>query len=271
MQPLNYCRKLLKHIKENVEASPLSEEIERDFPGLWWKMKKELRDSVKFLMPHGGILLEDHNVSALDEGEQHLPFRSIALEFTGESVIKGKDRDPNLLYPVKFLVLAWEEDAYYGGGIMMLLGLDCGDGMWRLYPCGVLEAEGIERVGGEVGYCLGKSALGTPQWIVDIVMTRLLGFLNALACSNVETSRLPRKKVHRLTKAGKQFDDYHVLVIKRKEGEIYHDKNGTHASPREHIRRGHIRRIGSKKIWVCATVVNPGIGATVRKDYEVRV
>jgi hypothetical protein len=44
---------------------------------------------------------------------------------------------------------------------------------------------------------------------------------------------------------------------------------GTHASPRVHLRRGHIRRLPGKNIWVNATIVGNSDLGVVIKDYSV--
>jgi hypothetical protein len=98
-----------------------------------------------------------------------------------------------------------------------------------------------------------------------------------LHCKNVHTEKIEvsktRKAIHSSKKAALPFDTYHVLTIdapgKPGEGER---AGGNHRSPREHLRRGHIRRLGGgRRIWVNATVVAVGCsGGTVKKDYALR-
>jgi hypothetical protein len=46
---------------------------------------------------------------------------------------------------------------------------------------------------------------------------------------------------------------------------------GSHCSPREHLRRGHIRRIaGNRCVWVNSCVVAAGSRFGVSKDYTMR-
>lgn len=43
------------------------------------------------------------------------------------------------------------------------------------------------------------------------------------------------------------------------------------ASPREHLRRGHIRRLeDGRKFWINAAVVAAGNGGKIHKDYGIR-
>lgn len=45
---------------------------------------------------------------------------------------------------------------------------------------------------------------------------------------------------------------------------------GSHASPRTHLRRGHIRQHPTAgRIWVNSCVVNPTAIGTVNKDYRI--
>ncbi len=95
-----------------------------------------------------------------------------------------------------------------------------------------------------------------------------------MACSNVRAQEhhpaesLNKKRM----KAGKlPLVSYKTLAIvapnDRGERII---SGGSHASPRVHLRRGHIRRIGdSRTIWVQACVVGSKHGMVI-KDYRVR-
>jgi hypothetical protein len=101
----------------------------------------------------------------------------------------------------------------------------------------------------------------------------VLSLLNALACSNVRAERIEQKQPKRAKQGALPFDSFHILTIEAPGGR---DGNGGrigsagHRSPREHLRRGHIRRYESGlKVWVNATVVNPG-QAVVGKAYRMK-
>lgn len=96
----------------------------------------------------------------------------------------------------------------------------------------------------------------------------VLGFLNALACSNVTIERGPAPKQGAKLKNSLPFDAYHTLVLRGPESASGNTGLGGHRSPREHLRRGHIRRLESgNKVWVNATVVNAGAPGKILKDY----
>lgn len=103
-------------------------------------------------------------------------------------------------------------------------------------------------------------------------------FLAAINCSNVATQRIEAPKMlnaKRLKKGKLPMYDYHYLDIaiasdKREPG----TGNGTHASPRAHLRRGHIRRLGerfgNKTLWINATMVNAAGAMPEAKTYRVK-
>jgi len=97
-----------------------------------------------------------------------------------------------------------------------------------------------------------------------------------LSCRNVHTEKSLPKKTSVAMNAGKKnavpFDAYHYLVIDTAKKSESSGVGGSHASPREHLRRGHIRRLADgRRIWVNATVVSVGNGGVVEKDYVMRM
>ena len=97
--------------------------------------------------------------------------------------------------------------------------------------------------------------------------------LNALGCSNVQIERSKPKRAGKKVKAALPFDAYHVLTIDapgRAGDRVV--PTGPHRAPREHLRRGHIRRLADgRRTWVNATVVASGRrGGVIKKDYAIR-
>ena len=94
----------------------------------------------------------------------------------------------------------------------------------------------------------------------------------ALSCTNVSTEVIRPNREARAARPASTLFDYHVLMIdpgrEHPPGEAL---GGTHASPRTHLRRGHIRRLAwGPRVWVNSCVVNPSAIGTVNKDYAVR-
>jgi|APLak6261701877_1056259.scaffolds.fasta_scaffold00037_24 hypothetical protein len=110
---------------------------------------------------------------------------------------------------------------------------------------------------------------------VDEVIA-LVEFCAIMNCSNVDTQvfkasdKLNKK---RLISGKFQFYDYHVLMLNplADKTEAKATGNSSHASPRMHLRRGHIRRLAnSKVIWVNATVVGTKKFGVVDKSYQLK-
>lgn len=106
-------------------------------------------------------------------------------------------------------------------------------------------------------------------------------FLAAVNCANVGTQTIhpPQMLNAKRAKKGKTpFYPYKVLDLSPAGGEA--DQGGRaggggHASPRTHLRRGHLRRLherhGGKTIWINATAVNSRKGeALAEQVYVVR-
>jgi len=99
--------------------------------------------------------------------------------------------------------------------------------------------------------------------------------IEVFSCSNVYTiehkpsenlnkSRIKKKKI--------PFFSYHTLHINGQSTKQDTDKSGTHASPRLHLRRGHIRRLpDGRKIWVRHCLVGDKNKGFVTKDYSVDI
>lgn len=99
-------------------------------------------------------------------------------------------------------------------------------------------------------------------------------FLSVLNCSNIEyidnpaPENLNRKRIA----AGKvPLFSYKTLHVKTDAREVNRNPmGGTHASPRVHLRRGHVRRLSeTRNTWVSACVVGNRERGMVHKEYAV--
>lgn len=108
--------------------------------------------------------------------------------------------------------------------------------------------------------------------MLNEIIGTVVEFCCALSCSNVDfkdTVQPPQQLNRARAKKGlTEFFSYHVLTV----GGGSHGSSGgggTHASPRVHLRRGHIRRLPDKRVWVNACVVGDKSRGMVVKDYAV--
>lgn len=101
----------------------------------------------------------------------------------------------------------------------------------------------------------------------------ITALIEVLSCKNVLTNETPppaplNKK--RLAKGKPPFFEYKTLLLDPSEASSpTATLGGTHASPRVHLRRGHIRRLPNRNIWVNAAVVGNRQSGMVLKDYAV--
>ncbi|MAM41235.1 MAG: hypothetical protein CL949_22640 [Erythrobacter sp.] len=105
------------------------------------------------------------------------------------------------------------------------------------------------------------------NWIQDLV--------TALSCQNVKTERCePSAFLQKERKRAKKpplFSFHYLTVSGSQVGANRADGTGQgHASPRTHLRRGHVRRLSDgRTTWVNEAIINPGNGFA-DKVYNVR-
>jgi hypothetical protein len=249
---LNFCRQLQKYL---LEGEPASEEA----AALVATVVPAIQQAEKFLLPVGGITLPDDEFRALS-GTIRLPHPTIAMEYVDRGF--------------RYVVLAMEDDDKI---ILMLFrsALQSERRRWTLFSSAEIS-NSCDRLlrwrdgQFEVGCLVGKGG-GEHGWFNPVKVT--LSLLNALSCSNVRVERSEPKQGRRRVKASLPFDAYHVLVLESRDPSTAAGGGWSGAdrrSPREHLRRGHIRHLASgARIWVNATVVAPSAAGAVHKDYQV--
>lgn len=278
-RPLNFCRQFTKQLPSTLinlfqtrETNPNSKII----CGLYQIAGSKIKESVKFILPDGGVILEDNNFKGLGDMPIRLPFPTIALEYFepenqlyGESVYESTKRiliasevvDQNGLLTIEIMPVSWYDE----------------QGKWGVFqplwlPPNATSSALTNLNNGEYWNLQYEKAYDTPfpvnggDYMNELIA--LFSFLNALACSNIKISKVDRKGP--LNPRGMiPFDEYHVLTIPMNSGGDGHGSGGSGRSPREHMRRGHIRRISNDRtIWVNASIINGGIGNKIKKDYS---
>lgn len=268
MEHLNYCRQMVKQFTRMIE-------MPHGIPEENLKMLSHGVDlanaSHKFILPEGGRLYDDPNYRALDESVPlRLPYPFVALEYSRRST------SPNSagFSSSKAIVFAREREGYIV--ITPVMWIDHAS-IWGPGPDAAIPTVGyLDRATVINGYTAIKIKLSDERFNISdyaCEVGALLCFLNVLNCKNVHIERSEPRKAGKKIKAALPFDTYHVLTID--VGKSPGAGSGligiSHRSPREHLRRGHIRRLeDGRRIWVNATVVAAGRGAAkVEKDYRV--
>lgn len=267
MEHPNYCRNMTKQFSSSL--------MDRKFNGHRELLSHAIdlgKISTKFMLPNGGLLYDDPEYRALDENDElHLPFDFIALEYARRLYRNEWDGE---VQSSKSIIFAREHGEYIA--VLPVSYIDS-YGIWAPMPEAYIP---------KIGYFdRGQVIDGRPAIKITMSDSRIfpsdysdeLGvfmcFLNVLNCGNVHIEKSNPKKGSKKVKAAIPFDTYHVLTIDthRKAEEESVGMFCSHRSPREHLRRGHIRRLSDgRRIWVNAAIVGSGKGAgVVTKDYAI--
>jgi hypothetical protein len=280
MEHLNYCRQLTKHCKSMLDIPSLDPELRPVFSSV-----VDLSGaSTKFLLPPGGRLFEDAQYRALDESVPlRLPYPYIAIEYQSNGRERGADEpiwgrdgptyeDASFISAPKRVLFARERDDWI---VITIAFWARADARWRIMPeCAIPMTGYLDRTKEERGRVPILVAFSDHRLPLSDYMDEvgaLLCFLNVLQCSNVHVERSNPKKDGKKIKTALPFDSYHVLTINAPG--CSGGSSACHGrAPREHLRRGHIRRLSDgRSIWVNATVVAAGRGSgVVKKDYELQ-
>lgn len=123
-----------------------------------------------------------------------------------------------------------------------------------------------------------EDVLAAPDALLYDVNDELLttvDFCAIMNCQNVAYESIPasEKLNKKRAASGKPpLYEYKILTLDPTDGHQHTQGSGqgTHASPRIHLRRGHIRRLQSGKVtWVNAAVVGNKHQGVIDKDYRV--
>lgn len=107
--------------------------------------------------------------------------------------------------------------------------------------------------------------------------TAVLELCEALACSNIESEVIEpvdqRKNAKRIKQGKLQIYETRRLVIKApltRSAGSHAQGSGDRQGPREHLRRGHIRRLqDGRRIWVQSCVVGSRENGVIHKSYAI--
>jgi len=111
------------------------------------------------------------------------------------------------------------------------------------------------------------------EYLSKLYADMIVDFCNMVNCSNIiyMDNPAPEKLNKKRVKKGKQpLYSYKTLHIKTDTRTVNkNNQGGTHASPRVHFRRGHIRQLANNSIWVQPCMVGSKELGMVHKGYRV--
>lgn len=255
------------------------------------------KEAVKFILPVNGKIF-DTNYKGLPE-EAKLPYEKIVIEYENNDeygltdkilakenltparkrIVYAEQRDEKILVVAitGFQIYAqdvWEVQPFLAD-IRPSKSIDKNEIIYdfKEYGDGTIDSVciGIHDIGKKTEERFGEKWLEYAYFNLMGETNAVLGLIEALTCTNVEMETIPGKK-NKLAqmKGALPFDDYRVLVLKNQVTTMGADAGGSHRSPREHLRRGHIRRLPKGNIWINSMIVNAGVGGRVIKDYAIK-
>lgn len=138
--------------------------------------------------------------------------------------------------------------------------------------CGVGVREGVGE--SDLRWNIFPNICGPYVDFVSSFLTLTAIFLTALNCSNVrQVEHLPDEKLKRARKKRGKLPlfSFWTLELDLTKGRSNAHGDGTHASPRVHLRRGHARQYAPGKwTWVQPCAVGSVAAGIVHKEYALK-
>lgn len=232
-----------------------------------------------FVIPDDGCILDDQ-LKGLEGNRLELPYKFITVEFWVSGGWTGGNK-------FKALVVAQDldDDIFVMGAFTVSDTQAPHIAYWIPVPYGMIIPKDLHIVGMEnykktnqkilspgLAEILGANSCN--EYIQSFVLC-LEELLEALSCRNVTTVNYQdasQKNAKRIKEGKLPIYETKMLVVDTKasvsgKGEY---QGGAHASPRQHLRRGHIRRHPSAgNIWIQSCVVGDSTKGTINKQYAV--
>lgn len=296
MQPHDFLRKAIRSVAENFESNGAY--FTQDYVVKSMQLLHDAQKAVKFVMPTDGKIF-DTNLSGLTS-EHRLPFDRVLIEYEClapggmSSQAFGEEKTQAAR---KRIVYAEQQEKTIIVMSIVAFKTPYGEDHWTVQPyiSELIPSELVKDVlvedvtpykdtkkieqfrvaeydfGGQAEKTFGEKWSEHAYYDMIDEVNCVLNMMEALSCRNVSTEQLPVKnnKLAQRKKGALPYDLYHVLVVNGRSGEKSVDQGGSHRSPREHLRRGHIRRLPSGNVWVNSTIVNHGSHGKVQKAYAL--
>lgn len=255
-----------EHFYNNFEVSSFKDD--ESYQLNLKEIKDTLHNGIHFALPDNGFIFND-NFRGMNNVPIKLPFEKITVEFFTNL--------PNEEDASKIIIVAEQNDNQI---IARMLLYEKTSKTWITLPTAFLTRSTIFNESFEFEiFDLSKkfSVIAKAKRLQcgKRIARHLFDLLEALNCKNVYMQNLEfidDLKNERRIKAGKlPLYETKILVVDSKPKEIDPNwKGGTHASPRQHLRRGHVRHYDSGNIWINNCIVGKSSNGRIDKSYEVK-
>lgn len=252
-------------------------------------------DAVHFVMPDTARLMND-GLSGLSGNVSKLPYPVMTVEYYSRSLeITADEPDRNIHKSNidKVCILAVEHpSAVYDKKGFSVHAFGHGCGGWATMPIGLFVPEDATMASSSLDdfkiigtlpdsckkHYLNMSSAQKKTMlggIIKIAALPVFELIEALSCRNVTTANHQEASPanDKRIKSGKlPIYETKMLVIDTKATETSSGvSGGSHASPRQHLRRGHIRRHPTAgNLWINSCVVGDPSKGVINKSYAVK-
>lgn len=134
----------------------------------------------------------------------------------------------------------------------------------------------LYRIDGDAclyGPCEGEAKMSEHDalWSIGLIALWYESMAKQSTQANVPSVKRGLTSDRLIRKGKPPLYDYRTVIIEPIKPAKREHLGGTHASPRQHDRRGHMRRLpGGRQVWVKPCRVGDAALGTVFHDYEVR-
>lgn len=242
---------------------------------------KNIQSSVHFLLPDGGKIFDD-DFKGLQDKELRLPFPKITLEFQDDRdfVIYAQEFHKD---QIKNTWLLSENDSdIWIFALIMFKNIETN--RWQLFdqsfaiPSKWDKSFNDEEFNFVTGALFDHLNLEIDKKTLQTFgyhLRALMEFLEALSCKNVthQSVNIVSKAMNdkRIRKGKLPLYEVKELVINTtdKQGNLTSVGTNSYTPKRQHLRRGHIRRLEKGNIWVNSCIVGSAELGVINKTYKI--
>lgn len=298
MTPGNYTAHAIDFFLNTPEGRAHPRIYPRSVTGMMMALDA-LQSGQKFLMPEYGRVFASGTRRGDFRDLLRLPYPVCVLEYFCPAPINvGVAEAGNIrlsdFYPKRRIAILLDtghlpefKGTSSDNTIMVVGCCEVEDGFWTFMPSAAILNPSTVDVDPDTGLFtivpapFIEEAYNRPTYtfeekIFDIgdEATAAIEFMMTINCENVKRERIeaPAKLNKKREASGKPpFSSYWMLDVFKEQSAPGAPQGGSHASPRRHFRRGHIRRLASgKSTFVRHTMVGSGAAGTIQKTYNLK-
>ena len=262
------AKKVFENHSYKILDSYVPKDVLRIFSAEVDSLIAECIDGQHFVIPDGGVILDPALKGLSNQIFPNLPYPAITVEFFYHSEIYEK-----------IVVFASQQTASDDILITTMVFL-AQHSQWVYIPCITKITNGsfftdTTRIFTRTitPYVKNDSAKNGSDAILLVGLSGLCQLLQALSCRNVSTAIYQAASpvnARRINSGKTPILETKMLVI-NSNATLSGTSNGggPHGTHRQHLRRGHIRRLESGNIWVNSCVVGDAAKGKISKTYAV--